>query len=164
MIAPKRRIARLIGLINRIEDWILISMLAVMVLLAVAQIVYRNMGGGSVIWIDPLLRMLVLWVALSGAVIASRNDNHIRIDFFAKYISGKYYIHIKRLVHFYCALVCAVVAWYAVGFVKMDYEFGTEAFAGVPAWITELIIPIAFGMMALRYFLLFLSPPRSHNR
>jgi TRAP-type C4-dicarboxylate transport system permease small subunit len=46
----------------------------------------------------------------------------------------------------------------------MDYEYGTEAFAGIPAWITELIIPIAFGMMAFRYFLLFLSPPRSKNR
>jgi TRAP-type C4-dicarboxylate transport system permease small subunit len=139
-------------------------MLAAMVVLAVAQIAYRNFVGGGVIWIDPLLRTLVLWVALSGAVIASRNDNHIRIDFFAKYISGKYYIHIKRLVHFYCVLVCSVVAWYSVGFVRMEYEYGTEAFAGIPAWITELIIPIAFGMMAVRYFLLFLSPPRSHNR
>ncbi len=160
----KRRIARLIKLVNRIEDWILISMLAVMVVLAVAQIAYRNIAGGGVIWIDPLLRMLVLWVALSGAVIAARNDNHIRIDFFAKYVSGKYYIHIKRLVHFYCVLVCSAIAWFSVGFVRMDYEYGTEAFAGVPAWITELIIPIAFGMMAVRYFLLFLSPPRSHNR
>ena len=160
----RQRITRLIRLVNKVEDWLLISMLAVMVLLAVTQIIYRNVIGGGVIWIDPLLRTLVLWVALSGAVIASRNDNHIRIDFFAKYISGKYYLHIKRAVHFYCALVCAVVAWYSVAFVRMDYEFGTEAFAGVPAWLTELIIPIAFGMMALRYFLLFVSPPRSQNR
>jgi len=142
----------------------LISMLAVMVALAVTQIVYRNFAGGGVAWIDPLLRILVLWVALSGAVIASRTDNHIRIDFFAKYVPGKYYIYIKRLVHLYCMLVCGVVAWHSVSFVQMDYEYGTEAFSGMPAWITEVIIPIAFGMMALRYFLLFLSPPRFHKR
>jgi TRAP-type C4-dicarboxylate transport system permease small subunit len=159
-----RRIARLIKAVNKVEDWLLVSMLAVMVVLAVAQIAYRNIAGGGVVWIDPLLRMLVLWVALSGAVIASRNDNHIRIDFFAKYVSGKYYIHIKRLVHLYCVLVCGLISWHAVGFVRMDYEYGTEAFAGVPAWITELIIPVAFGLMALRYFLLFLSPPRSPGR
>ena len=160
----KRRIVRLIRVIDRLEDWLLVSMLAAMVVLAVTQIVYRNIAGGGVAWIDPLLRMLVLWVALSGAVIASRTDNHIRIDFFARYISGQYYIYIKRIVHAYCVIICAVIAWYSVSFVRMDYEYGTEAFAGVPAWITELIIPIAFGMMAFRYFLLFLSPPRSKNR
>lgn len=160
----KRHILRLIKVVNRIEDWLLVGMLAVMVVLAVAQIVYRNIAGGGVVWIDPLLRMLVLWVALSGAVIASRTDNHIRIDFFAKYISGRYYIYIKRLVHLYCVLICGFIAWHSVHFVQMDFEYGTVAFAGVPAWVTELIIPIAFGMMAVRYFLLFLSPPRSHNR
>ena len=87
----KRRIARLIKAVNIVEDWLLISMLAVMVILAVTQIAYRNVAGGGLAWIDPLLRMLVLWVALSGAVIASRTDNHIRIDLFAKYISDRYY-------------------------------------------------------------------------
>ena len=159
-----RHIVRLLKTVNRIEDWLLISMLAVMVILAVAQIVYRNFSGGGVAWIDPLLRMLVLWVALSGAVIASRTDNHIRIDFFAKYIAGKYYFYIKRIVHAYCVFICALIAWYSVSFVQMDFEYGTEAFAGIPAWITELIIPIAFGLMAFRYLLLFLSPPRSDNR
>jgi len=160
----KRHIVRLIRVVNKTEDWLLISMLAAMVILAVTQIVYRNFSGGGVAWIDPLLRMLVLWVALSGAVIASRTDNHIRIDFFAKYISGKYYFYIKRVVHAYCVVICAVIAWYSINFVQMDYEYETEAFADIPAWITELIIPIAFGLMAFRYFLLFLSPPRSDKR
>lgn len=160
----KRHIVRLLKTVNRIEDWLLISMLAGMVVLAVTQIIYRNIFGGGVVWIDPLLRVLVLWVALSGAVIASRTDNHIRIDFFAKYITGKYYFYIKRIVHVYCVVICGLIAWHSVNFVQMDYEYGTQAFAGVPAWITELIIPVAFGLMAFRYFLLFLSPPRSSKR
>jgi len=160
----KRQIVRLIKTVNRIEDWLLISMLAAMVILAVTQIIYRNVSGGGVAWIDPLLRMLVLWVALSGAVIASRTDNHIRIDFFAKYITGKYYFYIKRIVHAYCVVICALIAWHSVSFVQMDFEYGTVAFSGIPAWITELIIPVAFGLMAFRYLLLFLSPPRSDKR
>ena len=160
----KRHIVRLIKAVNRIEDWLLISMLAAMVVLAVTQIAYRNFSGGGVAWIDPLLRMLVLWVALSGAVIASRTDNHIRIDFFAKYLSGKYYSYIKRVVYAYCVIICAVIAWYSINFVRMDYGYETEAFAGIPAWTTELIIPIAFSLMAFRYFLLFLSPARPENR
>ena len=160
----RKHLVRFTRIVNTIEDWLLITMLAVMVVLAVTQIIYRNVAGGGVVWIDPLLRVLVLWVALSGAVIASRTDNHIRIDFFAKYISGKYYSYIKRVVHLYCVLVCGFIAWHSVNFVQMEYEYGTEAFVGMPAWITQLIIPIAFALMALRYFALFLSPPRPGNR
>ncbi len=156
----KRVIVRLLRVINKVEDWLLISMLSVMVFLAVTQIFYRNVVGGGISWIDPLLRMLVLWVALAGAVIATRTDNHIRIDFFAKRVSGKYYAYIQRLVYAYCVIICGLIAWHAARFVQMEYEFSAKAFAGIPAWITELIIPIAFTLMAFRYFLLFTSPPR----
>ena len=156
----KRVIVRLLRIINKVEDWLLISMLSVMVFLAITQIFYRNVIGGGIAWIDPLLRMLVLWVALSGAVIATRTDNHIRIDVFARYVSGKYYAQIKRLVYAYCVIVCSFIAWHAMRFVRMEYEFASEAFAGIPAWVTELIIPIAFTLMAFRYALLFVSPPK----
>jgi TRAP-type C4-dicarboxylate transport system permease small subunit len=61
-------------------------------------------------------------------------------------------------------MICGFIAWHAVRFVQMDYEYGTEAFAGIPAWVTEVIIPIAFGLMALRYCLLILLPPRRARR
>ena len=156
----KRTIVRILKVVNKVEDWLLISMLSLMVGLAVLQIFYRNFSGGGIAWIDPLLRMLVLWVALSGAVIATRTDNHIRIDFFAKALSRRYYLLVQRLVYLYCAIICGFIAWHAVRFVQMDYEYGTEAFAGIPAWTTEVIIPIAFGLMAFRYCLLIVLPPR----
>ena len=160
----KRTIVRILRVVNKVEDWLLISMLSVMVALAVLQILYRNFSGGGIAWIDPLLRMLVLWVALSGAVIATRTDNHIRIDFFAKALARRYYLLVQRFVYMYCAVICGFIAWHAVHFVQMDYEYGTEAFAGIPAWVTEIIIPVAFGLMALRYCLLILLPPRKARK
>lgn len=157
----KRFNIKLLRTINKIEDWLLISMLSVMVILSISQIFYRNFSGGGISWVDPLLRILVLWVALAGAVIATRTDNHIRIDFFAKYVSGEYYLYIQRLVYFYCIIICGFIAYHAARFVHMEYEYATEAFSDIPAWITELIIPVAFSLMSFRYFLLFLSPPKS---
>jgi hypothetical protein len=46
-----------------------------------------------------------------------------------------------------------VVAYHSARFVASEFEYGTSAFAGVPAWICELVIPAAFGLMALRYAL-----------
>jgi len=138
----------------------LISMLTTMVVLAVAQIFYRNVFGVGIIWADPLLRTLVLWVALSGAVVATRTDNHIRIDFFTRYFSKKFYSYIQRFVYIFSICICSLIAWHAARFVGMDYEAGTIAFSNVPAWVTQLIIPIGFFMMAMRYALLFVSPPK----
>lgn len=154
----RRRAIRVLRVINKSEDWFLISMLAVMVVLAIAQIFYRNIFGEGVVWIDPLLRVLVLWTAMSGAVIATRTDNHIRIDFFTRYFSDGFCALMQRLVYAFCFSISALVSWHAARFVMMDYEVQTIAFSGVPAWVTELIIPAGFFLIAVRYLILFISP------
>ena len=98
-------------------------------------------------------------MAIADAVVATRTDNHIRIDFFTRYVSKKYIKYLQRSVYAFCIFVCGFIAWHALRFVQMDYEFNTIAFANVPAWITELIIPVGFLMIAFRYLLLFISPP-----
>ena len=160
----KRHISSILNAINKLEDWFLVSMLATMVVLAVAQIFYRNVFGAGIVWIDPMLRVFVLWVAIAGAVVATRTDNHIRIDFFTKYFSNKVCKCMQRLVYAFCVFICGTISWHAVSFVQMDYEFETIAFANVPAWITELIIPIGFFLIAVRYALLFISPLEQDKR
>lgn len=154
------KITDIIKKIDRFEDWLLVLMVSAMVLMAVAQIVYRNVFGAGLIWGDALLRVMVLWVALSGAVIATRMNNHIRIDFFTRYFSKRFNNFVQRLVFSFSLIVCAIIAWHSARFVYMDYEYNTIAFANVPAWTTELILPLGFFLMAVRYFLLFLFPPK----
>lgn len=159
----KRLAAKLLAFINKAEDWFLITMLAVMVILAVTQIFYRNVFGEGVVWIDPFLRILVLWVAISGAVVAARTNNHIRIDFFTRYFSVAISKYIQRLAYAFSVYICGLIAWHAARFVRMDYDYQTLAFAAVPAWLTEMIIPIGFFLMALRYLVLFISPPQQRD-
>ena len=160
----KKRVAGFLGFVNKLEDWFLILTLAVMVVLAIAQIFFRNIFGEGIVWIDPLLRVLVLWVAIAGAVVATRTDNHIRIDFFTRYVAKKYIKYLQRTVYAFCIFICSLIAYHAVRFVQMDYEYNTIAFANVPAWITELVIPLGFFMIAVRYLLLFISPPEQGTR
>ena len=152
-------ILKALAFINKFEDWFLILLLSVMVILAVTQIFYRNIFGMGLVWADPLLRTLVLWVALAGAVIATRTDNHIRIDYFTRYIPKTFFSYVNRLVYVFSVTVCSIIAWHAVRFVMDEYEYGTTAFLNVPTWLTASIIPIGFAMMAFRYLLLFISPP-----
>ena len=48
------------------EDGILVVLLSVMILLAAAQILLRNVFDIGLFWGDQTLRILVLWVSLMG--------------------------------------------------------------------------------------------------
>ena len=149
---------RFIHYVNRIEDSILVLILSAMVLLAVFQIISRNLFSEGEVWIDPLLRMLVLWVGLTGAIVAARTNHHIRIDVFVRFFPRSLLPFIERLVYLFTISVCSLVAWHAARFVYSEFEYGTIAFGSIPAWLTALIIPISFLLIAFRYLLLMLSP------
>ncbi|MCW8852100.1 MAG: TRAP transporter small permease [Gammaproteobacteria bacterium] len=149
---------KLINFINKIEDGLLVIILTSMIILAVYQIIARNLFSEGIVWIDPLLRTLVLWVGLSGAVVATRTDNHIRIDVFTKYLPKYFQPYIQRIVYLFTLSICLLVAWHAGRFIYSEYEYGTIAFSGVPSWLAGLIIPVSFSLIAIRYALLLISP------
>lgn len=139
-------------------------MLGIMIALAVAQIFYRNIFDAGIVWIDPLLRVLVLWVAILGAVVATRTNNHIRIDYFTRHFSVAIHSIVQRIVYAFSLAVCALISWHAVRFVYMDYEYGSMAFSDVPVWLTSLIIPLGFFLMAFRFLMLLIFPPSQEHR
>ena len=155
--------ATIIRIINRVEDGLLVFILSSMILLSVFQVLARNFFSEGVVWIDPMLRMLVLWVGLAGAVVATRTDNHIRIDVLLKYMPGRFRVYINRLVYLFTSSVCLLITWHAYRFVYSEYEYGSVAFASIPTWVTALILPLGFFFIAARYLLLFFNPGLSSS-
>ena len=63
-----------------LETIVLVSLLTAMMLVAVSQIVMREVFGTGFGWADELVRLMVLWLALVGSIAACRENRHIRID------------------------------------------------------------------------------------
>ncbi len=145
--------ARSLWAIHRLEDIVLVLLLFTMISLAFAQIVLRNGFDGGFVWADSLLRIMVLWIALIGAVVASRDQRHINIDLISRFLPpiGKRIAGVLSCL--FTLLICGVLAWYSFDFVKMEYESPSFAFAKVPTWLCESIMPIAFTLMSVRYFI-----------
>lgn len=139
--------------IHRLEDGLLVVLLLGMILLAFTQIVLRNGFDGGILWADALLRVLVLWIALLGAMVASREQRHINIDLISRFLppAGKRVAGV--IAAGFTAGICATLAWYCFDFVRMEHESPSPAFADVPTWVCESIMPIAFALIALRYFI-----------
>lgn len=141
----------LLGWVHRIEDAFLALLLGAMILLAPLQIFLRNFFDEGVSWGDPLLRVLVLWVGLLGAVSASRGNRHITIDVLSRFLSEKLQLSVRIVTSLFTVVVSGAVAWYSWQFVALEREFESVAFNDFPAWIFQIVIPLSFAVMAIRY-------------
>ncbi|MDH5178508.1 MAG: TRAP transporter small permease [Gammaproteobacteria bacterium] len=135
-----------------IEDSILVAMLSVMILLAVMQILLRNFFQSGFTDADTLIRIMVLWVGMFGAVVASRERKQITIDVLSKYLPARVQRIIGIIVDCFVVLVCGLLAYFSTSMMLSDLEAGSSV-ARIPAWVVGAVLPISFGMMSLRYLL-----------
>lgn len=146
--APRNPVLKVL---DTVEDGLLVVLLTAMILLAAAQILFRNLFGGGLMWADPSLRVMVLWVGMIGAMVATRSDKQISVDAVSRFLSTRSRGAIRVLTDLFTAGVSLVVAWNAWRLVVDDRAAGTTLFASVPLWVCELILPVAFTVIALRY-------------
>lgn len=152
-------IERTISVLKSLESALLVVILTAMIVVAGYQVVARNFFDAGILWGDSLVRVLVLWLTFVGATIASRNDEHIRIDLLGRLFSESWQKHSRRFAHLFTCLITGVFAWYSLQFVMLDYADGIVAFAGVPAWLCESVMPLGAAVISLRYFLHVFVPP-----
>ena len=145
--------AGIFRVLHKVEDIFLALLLGAMVVLAPLQIFLRNFFDAGIVWVDPLLRVLVLWVGLMGAVAASRADRHIRIDAASRLLPPRLAGLLAALTSSVTAVVAGIVAFHSMRFVAAEWEYESTAFSGIPAWMFEVVIPAAFTFIALRYCL-----------
>lgn len=135
----------------RLEDALILLLLLGMIVLACLQIFMRNAFDSGWLWADPALRVLLLWTALLGAMVATRHDKHISIDIVSKWLSPPLRAFSKTLSSLFAAAVCGIAAYYAGWFVLDEYRYSSAEIGGLRIWLFESLMPLAFGIMALRY-------------
>ena len=142
---------------SRMERVLITVLLTVMILLAFAQIVLRNFFATGIDWADALVRYLVVWVGFIGAALATQENKHITIDVLSRWFTGSGGNVVKVISDFVSAAVCGVLTWAGIKFILFEAQMGGVAFFKLPIWVPELIIPVTFGLMTLRYSLRLLD-------
>jgi TRAP-type C4-dicarboxylate transport system permease small subunit len=142
------------GFAARLEDGILTLLLMSMIVLSCTQIVLRNFFETGLIWIDPLVRQMLLWITLVGAMVATREHNHITVDAVFRFIPDG---RIKSATNFICntfgAIVCVLLTYSTFRVFHMEFldPQGGFIMTGLPLWASLLTMPVAFGVMTLRF-------------
>lgn len=145
--------------LHQAEDVLLASLLGSLLLLSLAQIALRLFFDTGLAWAEPVGRAGVLWLALLGALGATRGHRHIAIDALPRYLPPTARRVAWALVQASTAVLCAGMAWLGWGLVQMEREMPLPFVAGVPSWVPMLALPLGFGLMALRFAIAAAAPP-----
>jgi len=140
------------GLLN-VENFLIILLLSVMVLMAFLQVILRNLFSMGILWADIFLRHLVLWVGFIGASLATRESKHINVDVLSRMMSKAKQPYLRVFIDLVSAGVCLVLARAGYKFLSYEIEAGTTLFNNIPAWIFQLIIPVGFALIGFRFLL-----------
>jgi TRAP-type C4-dicarboxylate transport system permease small subunit len=154
LIAKAENVGRLI------ENSALAIILSGMILLAGVQIFLRIFMASGIPWANEALQLMVLWVAMLGAVVASRENRHISIDVLSRILPEGLKLWSAALVHAFTAAVSLTLAWHSWVFVAESREFQDQLLGNLPAWWFQSVLPIAFLLIGYRYCIWFLRQLR----
>lgn len=154
--------------VRRFECALLILFLSLMASLTLLQIVLRTLhiyarlswaGAlmGHLAWTEPLVRLLVLWVAFLGASLLTGENKHIKIDIMSELLPARWLACREIVLSAACVAVTALMVQASLGYVRMEWSFGTRMFLGMPSWIGQIIMPAGFLLMLFRFSLRGLS-------
>jgi TRAP-type C4-dicarboxylate transport system permease small subunit len=144
--------ARFFRVIAWMEDTLISIMLCSMILLVLVQIGLRNFYSSGITGGAEMVRHLVLWVAFLGAGIAAREGKNIRIDIAQRFFHAGGRDFTEVITSLFTTAVCAILFYASIQFVRADYSLGTRiAFFNLPVWIFEVIIPVGYCAVMLRY-------------
>ncbi len=144
--------------VGRLEVLVLTLLLGTLAVLGGLQIILRNFFHTGILWADPMMRHIVLWVGCLGAALATSRLRHINIDVFTRLLPPA----VKPFRRLFVYLATAVAA-FTLGAASLrlmidEREFGEVAFLGLDTWVLQTVLPFAFFLIAYRCLVnLFLS-------
>ena len=137
--------------LHRLEDALLALLATTLVLIAGAQIGARFFTDNSLLWADSLLKSLVLWLVMLGALAAARTESHLAIDALTHSLGANGQRFTRFAAFSFAALMSLAAAYYGLALVRFEHESPSDVHGLLPSWIVLMIIPAAFAGMTLRF-------------
>ena len=132
------------------EDLLLGLALLVMFVLPLAEIVLRRLLGYGIPGSIPIVQHLMLWVGFLGAAIAAREGTLLSLATGTFLAEGR----VRRFAALFSAAVGAAISVLlcrgAIDLVVSEREAETIMTGALRAWTAQLVLPLSFGLIALR--------------
>ncbi|HXO28248.1 MAG TPA: TRAP transporter large permease subunit, partial [Thermoanaerobaculia bacterium] len=138
--------------LERVEEVALVAALALATVVPLVDAVGRPLGGFHIPGSALYVQQLTLWLAFVGGLAATRRGTHLTLSTAQLFAEGSAARRAARLLAFAAAAaVVAVLAYASANLVASNRQQGNVLPGGLPEWVSECVMPVALGLMALRF-------------
>jgi C4-dicarboxylate transporter DctQ subunit len=135
---------------GRLEILLIGVLLASLIFFGILQIALRNFFHRGIVWADPLMRHMVLWLGCLGGAVATARLRHLTIDVLTRYLRGPFQTLRDKVVFIATAFASSLLGFASLGLVLQEREFGGAAFLSVDTWVLQSILPFTFFLITYR--------------
>ena len=136
---------------TRAEMWAVTLIGLAMVALPTLAAIVRRVSGQSLPGAAVYTQHLTLWIGFIGALLATAQGKHLALSTADMLPPGRARVFARSYGHALSALVNATLAYAATVMVLADRQRSDTLEGGVPEFVFELIMPVCFALMALRF-------------
>jgi tripartite ATP-independent transporter DctM subunit len=121
-----------------------------MAVLPLLEILWRAVFKTGIPGSGPFVQHLTLWVGFLGAAIAAREGRLLSLATGTMIPEGRWRHVAEVVAASISAAVAALLFRASLGMVLVERQAGSTIAAGVPVWVGQLVLPVAFALIALR--------------
>ena len=139
---------QIFSILNHIEEVIIVSMFALMVIIIFVQVIMRK-AGNSLSWSEELGKFLFVWISWMGISLGQREGEHIKITMLTDRLPFRLAQIVNIISDIVVIIICAVIFYYGVELVVAQ---GNVPYAGIKistSW-GYLAVVVGCALMILR--------------
>lgn len=163
---------RLLGLLGRIEQALVILLLVNIVLNILAQVISRYFFGKPLVWVEEIATYSFIWGTFLGAALALKYDRHVRIDTFVGHLPPRgaavaravvMLVLVILLATFLPALAAAIEVEMRRSSIALPVQIPSGWFFSVPltVGVVSMLLTALFRLLVELRFAMGGEPPPS---
>lgn len=137
---------------DHFEEYLLVVLMVVEVVVVFAQVVTRYVFHSPLAWSEELARYMFIWLVWIGAAYATKLRKNIIIDVVASKFKGNVKL-ISEIINFVLFVVLMLFMLWTTSTVMMQVYESNSMGTGthLPMWIVWLSLPLSMALNLLRY-------------
>lgn len=136
----------------RLNQWLIVVLMAVMAALVFANVVSRYVFNVSIIWVEELTQYQMIWITYLGAGLALREGRHVAVDILQDWLPAALRRLARALIWLAMALFLAALVYFGVQIAAFTWDQETPVM-NIPTGIPYLAIPIGAAVFLLHLVL-----------
>ena len=138
--------------IERLEEGLIMLLMAAMTLVTFAQVVARYVFNYSFVWALELTGVMFAWLIFVGMSYGVRVGSHIGVDIVVKSLGPQAARAVGCIAAALCVLYAGILLWGSWQYVAKIYNIGIlMQDMPVQQWIPRIVLPLGFLLLAVRF-------------